>query len=221
MNALGLLRASGITYFAQDPLHSYFDERQKNEIYFLNDQRLEKHATYATNAGKAGLKQMLSISISFLTICWLRRTVNYCTELTFEDEFSGIIHSFFRGKKNMFLTVLSTKFIIKYPAKILKIWHVTIFPSLNIASESLNNKTKCHKRLTWSHNFWIKSKLFPEIKVSDHGLSPFPMQNRFLKLYFSHTIYICWLISKQFVAQFTTNSVVNLGKKNSALSLVN
>ena len=30
------LTCSGITYFACDPLHSYFHEPQKNEIYFLN-----------------------------------------------------------------------------------------------------------------------------------------------------------------------------------------
>ena len=29
-------RPSGITYFARDPLRSYFHEPQKNEIYFLN-----------------------------------------------------------------------------------------------------------------------------------------------------------------------------------------
>ena len=28
---------SDVTYFAQDPLRSYFDERQKNEIHFLNN----------------------------------------------------------------------------------------------------------------------------------------------------------------------------------------
>ena len=27
---------SGVTYFARDPLHSYFHEPQKNEIYFLS-----------------------------------------------------------------------------------------------------------------------------------------------------------------------------------------
>ena len=27
--------AFGVTYFARDPLHSYLDEPQKNEIYFL------------------------------------------------------------------------------------------------------------------------------------------------------------------------------------------
>ena len=29
-------RPSGITYFARDPLRPYFQEPQKNEIYFLN-----------------------------------------------------------------------------------------------------------------------------------------------------------------------------------------
>ena len=33
----------GITYFAWDPLRSYFDEQQKNEIYFLNITKLFKH----------------------------------------------------------------------------------------------------------------------------------------------------------------------------------
>ena len=27
----------GVTYFARDPLCPYFDECQKNDIYFLND----------------------------------------------------------------------------------------------------------------------------------------------------------------------------------------
>ena len=31
-------RTSGITYFAQDPLRSYFDECQKNKIHFLIEQ---------------------------------------------------------------------------------------------------------------------------------------------------------------------------------------
>ena len=30
-------RPSGVTYFAHDPLGSYFYEPQKNEIYFLNE----------------------------------------------------------------------------------------------------------------------------------------------------------------------------------------
>ena len=30
-------RRSGVTYFARDPLRSYFDEPQKNEIYFLTE----------------------------------------------------------------------------------------------------------------------------------------------------------------------------------------
>ena len=34
MNAVVL--SSGVTYFARDLLRSYFDEQQKNEIYFLN-----------------------------------------------------------------------------------------------------------------------------------------------------------------------------------------
>ena len=29
-------RPLGVTYFARDPLRSYFHEPQKNEIYFLN-----------------------------------------------------------------------------------------------------------------------------------------------------------------------------------------
>ena len=30
-------KLTGVTYFARDPLRSYFHEPQKNEIYFLND----------------------------------------------------------------------------------------------------------------------------------------------------------------------------------------
>ena len=30
------INVTGVTYFARDPLRSYFDEQQKNEIYFLN-----------------------------------------------------------------------------------------------------------------------------------------------------------------------------------------
>ena len=37
MNAMGPMQCLGVTYFARDPLRSYFDEPQKNEIYFLND----------------------------------------------------------------------------------------------------------------------------------------------------------------------------------------
>ena len=36
--------ALGVTYFARDPLHSYFDEYQKNEIYFLNVPRMANSA---------------------------------------------------------------------------------------------------------------------------------------------------------------------------------
>ena len=36
MNAMGPVQSSGIIYFTRDLLRSYFDEQQKNEIYFLN-----------------------------------------------------------------------------------------------------------------------------------------------------------------------------------------
>ena len=41
MNAMGPMQSQrdalrGITYFEQDPLQTYFDECQENEIYFLN-----------------------------------------------------------------------------------------------------------------------------------------------------------------------------------------
>ena len=35
-------RPLGVTYFARDPLRSYFHEPQKNEIYFLNEPRWSK-----------------------------------------------------------------------------------------------------------------------------------------------------------------------------------
>ena len=41
--------------------------------------------------------------------------------LTIDNEFSRIIYSLFGGKQNIFLTMFSTKFIVKYAAKILKI----------------------------------------------------------------------------------------------------
>ena len=36
-------RPLGITYFARNPLRSYFHEPQKNEIYFLNVQNRFSH----------------------------------------------------------------------------------------------------------------------------------------------------------------------------------
>ena len=36
MNVMGPVQSSGVIYFAWDLLRSYFDEQQKNEIYFLN-----------------------------------------------------------------------------------------------------------------------------------------------------------------------------------------
>ena len=36
MNTMGPVQSLGVIYFAQDLLRSYFDEQQKNEIYFLN-----------------------------------------------------------------------------------------------------------------------------------------------------------------------------------------
>ena len=37
------------------------------------------------------------------------------------NEFSGIIYSLFRGRQNIFLTIFSTKFVVKCAIKILKI----------------------------------------------------------------------------------------------------
>ena len=36
MNAMGPVQSSGVIYSARDPLRSYFDEQQTNEIYFFN-----------------------------------------------------------------------------------------------------------------------------------------------------------------------------------------
>ena len=36
MNVTGPVQSLGVTYFARDPLRSYFFEPQKNEFYFLN-----------------------------------------------------------------------------------------------------------------------------------------------------------------------------------------
>ena len=45
--------------------------------------------------------------------------------LTSENAISRIIYSLFRGKQNIFSTIFSTKFVVKYPTKILKIgWQI-------------------------------------------------------------------------------------------------
>ena len=41
--------------------------------------------------------------------------------LTSENRISGIIYSLIRGIHNVFLTIFSTKFVVKYTSKILKI----------------------------------------------------------------------------------------------------
>ena len=41
--------------------------------------------------------------------------------LTSDNEFSGIIYGLFRGRQNIFLTIFSTKFVVKCATKILKI----------------------------------------------------------------------------------------------------
>ena len=41
--------------------------------------------------------------------------------LTTDDGFSGIMYSLFEDRKNIFLTIFSTKFVAKCAAKILKI----------------------------------------------------------------------------------------------------
>ena len=47
--------------------------------------------------------------------------------LTFDNEFSGIMYSLFGGRQNIFLTIFSTKFVVKCAAKILKIgWQIKI-----------------------------------------------------------------------------------------------
>ena len=37
--------------------------------------------------------------------------------LTSDNEFSGIIYSLFRGRQNIFLTIFSTKFVVKCATK--------------------------------------------------------------------------------------------------------
>ena len=40
---------------------------------------------------------------------------------TSENEFLGIIYSLLRGRQNIFLTIVSFKFVVKYATQILKI----------------------------------------------------------------------------------------------------
>ena len=51
--------------------------------------------------------------------------------LTFDNEFSGIMHSLFGGIQNSFLTIFSTKFFVKCAAKILKIVNKLILYAQN------------------------------------------------------------------------------------------
>ena len=40
--------------------------------------------------------------------------------LTSDNDFSGIMYSLFGGRQTIFLTIISTKFVVKCAAKILK-----------------------------------------------------------------------------------------------------
>ena len=40
------------------------------------------------------------------------------------------------------------------------------------------------QKLSSDENFLFESKMLPELKVCDHGLSPLPMQNPYSKLIF-------------------------------------
>ena len=42
----------------------------------------------------------------------------YVLFLTSDNEFLGIIYSFFRGRQNIFLTIVRTKFVVKFSIKI-------------------------------------------------------------------------------------------------------
>ena len=53
--------------------------------------------------------------------CLLVGEKNNVLFLSFDNEFSGIMYSLFGGKQNIFLTIFSTKFVVKCAAKILKI----------------------------------------------------------------------------------------------------
>ena len=48
---------------------------------------------------------------------------------------------------------------------------IGIFPQ-NILPEMLEINLKCHERLTLGQTFWLKPTTWPELNVSNHGLSP-------------------------------------------------
>ena len=50
-----------------------------------------------------------------------RTMIYYLLDLTSENEVSGIIYSFLRWKQNIFLAMISTEFVVKCVARILKI----------------------------------------------------------------------------------------------------
>ena len=54
----------------------------------------------------------------FLHICMSSINLLF---LTFDNEFSGIMYSLFGGRQNNFLIIFGTKFVLKCPAKILRI----------------------------------------------------------------------------------------------------
>ena len=127
-----------------------------------------------------------------------------------EKVISGIIYSLLKVMQNIFLTIFSTKFVVKCATKNLKIdwqikklcpktflnrkfsienWQgreVITFPenfkNLNNLSWFLEISIRCHRILTRDQNFWFKSMMLSELKVYDHGLSPLPMQNPYSKL---------------------------------------
>ena len=72
---------------------------------------------------------------------------------------------------------------------------------------------KCHSKLTRDQNFLFKSKMLPELKVYNHGLSPFPMQNPYSKLILGIKSLFIKSIFKIFAAHFTTNLAPNIVRK--------
>ena len=74
---------------------------------------------YMNNKGADQSAHPCSLISTFI-VCCLDRLTNVLF-LTFDNEFLGVICSFFRGRQNIFLSIFSTKFVVKCATKVLKI----------------------------------------------------------------------------------------------------
>ena len=75
--------------------------------------------------------------------------------LTSDNEFLGIIYSLFRDRQNIFLTIFSTKFVVKCATKILKIsWQEQkLYPKIFLNKEFSIEKQPGVEVIIFPENF--------------------------------------------------------------------